>query len=90
MPGTVSKTLFARNGAKILNNLPPLMDHVVEVRSNFLKKRMGSGGSPSKNSISKLSSAQASNRNNNLTTVRVRQRDNSYMYKNGSMMMSGG
>lgn len=73
-----------------MNNLPPLAEPYIEKKTNFLKKRMGSGGSPGKLSASKLSASHASQKGQiQMTTVRVRQRDNSYQYKNAPIADSG-
>lgn len=42
-----SKSLLSKNGAKIMgDNFPPLYDKKIEVKTNFLRRGQGRGGSP--------------------------------------------
>lgn len=77
----VSRTLL-RNGQNILDPLPPIEDRKIIKQTNYLRARDGSGGSPGKLSATMLASKES--RQNNLTTIRIRQRDNSYLYGHDS------
>ena len=91
-----SKTLLSNTGANILKTLQSPEPERIEIKKNYLRKRMGFGGSPTEfeqkfrevpSSIDTKISAQqlVPVRRNNNTTIRVRNKDASFQYGEGSI-----
>lgn len=99
--GMQGKSLLSAAGSNVLSvKMPPLKERVVKKQTNYMRKGEGRGGSPTEydqvyrsnedsppDRQSKKFDGQfvPMSRKNNLTQVRIRQKDSGYVYGQGQI-----